>query len=102
VTHIHTRVVHLDFGVGGGSAAGTIGIPPERYAGAYVRCSGSSLTGFEVTNMGRDLQASTTAADQFLQDLHLGNELLVNGDVVVKASGAAGETADVTLFFSYL
>lgn len=94
---ISTRIATLDFD-GSGSAASTIGVSPERYAGAYVY-DGGTITGLHITNMGRDLLGSTSAATHFLQDLKLDNELLVDGEVVVSGTGTPNSTAHVKLFF---
>ena len=96
---IHVRVVEIDPS-STAATSGTMATSPCRYAGVYFRYNGTGTPTLHITNMGRDLLASTSSADQFLQDLKLDNEDLVNGEIVVTVSGAsAGSDCRAELFF---
>jgi hypothetical protein len=82
---ITSRTITLD-----DSGAGTVGMPPSRYAG--FRFPSGSSHAIQISNMGRDLANETAAEDLLLPP----DTELVNGEILV-SGGPAGE--DVTLFF---
>lgn len=99
---MHTRLVKISLASGPGTEAGTIGVSPKRYAGMYLRFTPDTLTATVVAkNMGRTLSGPDAgAADKHLDELLPTAEKLVNGEVVVEASGASGPgTLEALLFF---
>jgi hypothetical protein len=87
-----------------GSAVGTVGVPPSRYAGVhYVLTPDTHTPDLTISNLGRTVFSKGGCANSDgVQELTPPNEKLVNGDVVVSwGGGAAGERYVVDLYFDY-
>jgi hypothetical protein len=99
---MRTRI--LDMTAAGSTVAGTIGVPPGRYAGAYYTFTPDSGTGdVTITNLGRVLLSKANALNaDGVQELTPANEKLVSDEIVVVVNEVqAGDKVSVKLFLDY-
>jgi nicotinamide mononucleotide (NMN) deamidase PncC len=102
---LHSRVLTID--TSGSTAAGTVSVPPSRYAGVYYQFTDPSMTAtIKVQNLGRDMVSKSGATNSDgVQELAPDAEKLCSGNVVVALSAisgpTAGDKAKVNLFFDF-
>ena len=102
---LHSRVLVID--TAGSTAAGTVAVPPSRYAGMYYQFTDNTMTAtIKVQNLGRDMVSKSGAANSDgVQELAPDAEKLCSGEVVVALSAitnpTAGDKAKVNLFFDF-
>lgn len=91
----------------GTSTAGTVGIPPSRFAGAYYQFTDPTQVGdLTVVGLGKTLLTKNAAANSDgVQSIKPTDMDVTGGDLVVHVAsvtnGNAGDKLNVTLFLDY-
>jgi hypothetical protein len=99
---LRTRILKLTLD-SSGSAAGTVSIPPHRYAGVYYELNPDDGTpDLVIQNLNRQVFAKSNCRDSDgVQELTPANEKIAEGEVVVTWTGGASGTQIMTrLFFN--
>lgn len=96
---IRTRV--FDFTAAGSTVAGTIGVPPGRYVGAYYNFVPDRGTGdITISNLGRVLLSKSNALNaDGVQELAPSVEKIVSGQLSATVNEVqAGDKVHLTVF----
>ncbi len=99
---LHSRIITLTANAGG-SAAGTVTVPPSRYAGVFYEFDPDDSTNITITNLGRTVATKSGAvnADGVLALLPTA-ELLVSEQIVVTLDGQTEATrTTLKIFLDY-
>lgn len=100
---MHTRVVRVD--TSDGSAAGTVGVPPTRYAGCYYRFDDDTDTAnITITNLGQTVftKAGANNSDG-IQDVLWDDMPVVADELVVGVNPLVGDgICEVKIFLEYV